>query len=399
MNQNEQRFFVMITLLSRLFIQDYANVGDQKVRRSYGILASIVGICLNILLFLGKYLAGLQCGSIAIMSDAFNNLSDAGSSLITLIGFKFAGMKPDADHPFGHGRIEYISGFIVSAAIILMGFELGKSSIEKILHPDDIDTSLLSILILVVSICVKLYMSFYNRRISRRIDSAAMRATATDSLSDAIATTFVLIAILIMRFTGINIDGWCGVAVACFILFAGYSAARETLSPLLGNPPDPDFVKQVHDIVMSHEEIVGMHDLIVHDYGPGRIMVSLHGEVNGNGDIFALHDKIDLIERELRNKLGCDATIHMDPIETNNEAITQLRSEVAEIAHSIHPKLTVHDFRMVTGRTHTNLIFDVVVPMDVQLTDQEAIDLITKKIQEKYPNYFTVIQVDKSYVM
>lgn len=389
----------MITLLSRLFIQDYANVGDQKVRRSYGILASIVGICLNILLFLGKYLAGLQCGSIAIMSDAFNNLSDAGSSLITLIGFKFAGMKPDADHPFGHGRIEYISGFIVSAAIILMGFELGKSSIEKILHPDDIDTSLLSILILVVSICVKLYMSFYNRRISRRIDSAAMRATATDSLSDAIATTFVLIAILIMRFTGINIDGWCGVAVACFILFAGYSAARETLSPLLGNPPDPDFVKQVHDIVMSHEEIVGMHDLIVHDYGPGRIMVSLHGEVNGNGDIFALHDKIDLIERELRSKLGCDATIHMDPIETNNEAITQLRSEVSEIAHSIHPKLTVHDFRMVTGRTHTNLIFDVVVPMDVQLTDQEAIDLITKKIQEKYPNYFTVIQVDKSYVM
>lgn len=389
----------MITLLSRLFIKDYANVGDQKVRRSYGILASIVGICLNILLFLGKYLAGLQCGSIAIMSDAFNNLSDAGSSLITLIGFKFAGMKPDADHPFGHGRIEYISGFIVSAAIILMGFELGKSSIEKILHPDDIDTSLLSILILVVSICVKLYMSFYNRRISRRIDSAAMRATATDSLSDAIATTFVLIAILIMRFTGINIDGWCGVAVACFILFAGYSAARETLSPLLGNPPDPDFVKQVHDIVMSHEEIVGMHDLIVHDYGPGRIMVSLHGEVNGNGDIFALHDKIDLIERELRSKLGCDATIHMDPIETNNEAITQLRSEVSEIAHSIHPKLTVHDFRMVTGRTHTNLIFDVVVPMDVQLTDQEAIDLITKKIQEKYPNYFTVIQVDKSYVM
>lgn len=303
----------MITILSRLFIPNRENTSDPKVRRSYGMLSSILGICLNIILFLGKYIAGVQCGSIAIMSDAFNNLSDAGSSIITLIGFQFAGMKPDANHPFGHGRIEYISGFIVSMAIILMGFELGKSSIEKILHPEEIDTSLLSIFILLASIGIKLYMNFYNRRIGRKIDSAAMRATATDSLSDAIATSFVLLAILVMRFTGVNVDGWCGVAVACFILFAGYSAARETLSPLLGNPPDPELVQKIHQIVMSHPEIVGMHDLIVHDYGPGRIMVSLHGEVQGDGDIFALHDKIDLIERELSEKLGCEATIHMDP--------------------------------------------------------------------------------------
>ena len=389
----------MITLLSNWFIPNRNEFFNQKVRRAYGMLASILGICLNVLLFLGKYLAGLQCGSIAIMSDAFNNLSDAGSSLVTLIGFKFAGMKPDADHPFGHGRIEYISGFIVSAAIILMGFELVKTSIEKILNPDPIDTSILSIVILLVSICVKLYMNFYNRRIAGKIDSAAMRATATDSLSDAIATTFVFIAILIMRFTGINIDGWCGVAVACFILFAGYSAARETLSPLLGNPPSPELVKRIHDIVMAHEEIVGMHDLIVHDYGPGRIMVSLHGEVNGDGDIFVLHDKIDLIERELSEKLNCEATIHMDPIETNNAAISHLRDEVSAIAKEIHPALTIHDFRMVNGQTHTNLIFDVVVPMEVRMPDREVSDSITERIQAKYPNYYTVIRVDKSYVM
>ena len=389
----------MITILSRLFIPNRENTSDPKVRRSYGMLSSILGICLNIILFLGKYIAGVQCGSIAIMSDAFNNLSDAGSSIITLIGFQFAGMKPDANHPFGHGRIEYISGFIVSMAIILMGFELGKSSIEKILHPEEIDTSLLSIFILLASIGIKLYMNFYNRRIGRRIDSAAMRATATDSLSDAIATRFVLLAILVMRFTGVNVDGWCGVAVACFILFAGYSAARETLSPLLGNPPDPELVQKIHQIVMSYPEIVGMHDLIVHDYGPGRIMVSLHGEVQGDGDIFALHDKIDLIERELSEKLGCEATIHMDPIETNNETVSRLRSEVSEIAKKIHPELTIHDFRMVNGRTHTNLIFDVVVPMDVRMQDRDVINAITDTIRKKYPNYYTVIRVDKSYVM
>ena len=389
----------MITILSRLFIPNRENTSDPKVRRSYGMLSSILGICLNIILFLGKYIAGVQCGSIAIMSDAFNNLSDAGSSIITLIGFQFAGMKPDANHPFGHGRIEYISGFIVSMAIILMGFELGKSSIEKILHPEEIDTSLLSIFILLSSIGIKLYMNFYNRRIGRKIDSAAMRATATDSLSDAIATSFVLLAILVMRFTGVNVDGWCGVAVACFILFAGYSAARETLSPLLGNPPDPELVQKIHQIVMSYPEIVGMHDLIVHDYGPGRIMVSLHGEVQGDGDIFALHDKIDLIERELSEKLGCEATIHMDPIETNNETVSRLRSEVSEIAKKIHPELTIHDFRMVNGRTHTNLIFDVVVPMDVRMQDRDVINAITDTIRKKYPNYYTVIRVDKSYVM
>lgn len=389
----------MITILSRLFIPNRENTSDPKVRRSYGMLSSILGICLNIILFLGKYIAGVQCGSIAIMSDAFNNLSDAGSSIITLIGFQFAGMKPDANHPFGHGRIEYISGFIVSMAIILMGFELGKSSIEKILHPEEIDTSLLSIFILLASIGIKLYMNFYNRRIGRKIDSAAMRATATDSLSDAIATSFVLLAILVMRFTGVNVDGWCGVAVACFILFAGYSAARETLSPLLGNPPDPELVQKIHQIVISYPEIVGMHDLIVHDYGPGRIMVSLHGEVQGDGDIFALHDKIDLIERELSEKLGCEATIHMDPIETNNETVSRLRSEVSEIAKKIHPELTIHDFRMVNGRTHTNLIFDVVVPMDVRMQDRDVINAITDTIRKKYPNYYTVIRVDKSYVM
>ncbi len=362
-------------------------------------MASVLGICLNIFLFLGKYLAGVQCGSIAVMSDAFNNLSDAGSSLITLIGFQFAGRKPDADHPFGHGRIEYISGFIVSAAIILMGFELGKSSIDMIIHPDPIDTSVLSVVILLVSIGVKLYMSFYNRRLAKKLDSAAMRATATDSLSDAVATSVVLLAILIMRFTGLNIDGWCGVAVACFILFAGYSAARETLSPLLGNPPSPELVQKFKIPSWRTRRSSGCTT-----WSFTTTARTDHGDAPRRSKrrrryFFALHDKIDLIERELEEKLGCEATIHMDPIETNNETVSRLRDEVSAIAKEINPALTIHDFRMVNGRTHTNLIFDVVVPMDVRIPDREVTERITARIQEKYQNFYTVIHVDKSYVM
>lgn len=389
----------MIKFLIKRFIKDSDNIKDPAVRRMYGSLCSSVGIGLNICLFIGKYLVGVLSGSIAIMADAFNNLSDAGSSLITLIGFKFAGMKPDAEHPFGHGRIEYISGLAVSAAIILMGVELAKSSVSKILNPTPVEMNALAIVILVVSVCVKFYMCSYNRFVGRQIDSAAMKATATDSLSDAVATSVVLLAMLVLKFTGVNVDGWCGAMVALFILYAGYSAAKDTLSPLLGQPPEEELINQIRDIALSHSEIVGIHDLVVHDYGPGRLMISFHGEVPGDGNIFELHDVIDQAEKELKEKLGCDAVIHMDPIATNDDEVKSVRQCVAELVKEINGDLSIHDFRMVKGPTHTNLIFDVVVPFQLKLSDREVAEEITRRVREKWENYYAVIEIDHSYVL
>ena len=368
------------------------------VRRAYGMLCSLVGIGLNILLFAGKYLAGRLSGSIAVTADAFNNLSDAGSSLMTLVGFKFAGMKPDKDHPFGHGRIEYVSGFCVSLAILLMGVELLKTSAEKIIHPEPVDTGLLTGGILLASVAVKLYMAFYNRSIGKKIDSSAMRATAADSLSDAVATTVVFLSMVIMRTAGVNVDGWCGALVALFILYAGYGAARDTLSPLLGQAPDPELIRQIRDITMAHKEIIGIHDLVVHDYGPGRIMISLHGEVPGDGDIFELHEVIDEVETELNEKLGCEAVIHMDPIAVNDELVKRTREQVAKLVWEIDPKFTMHDFRMVNGPARTKLIFDVVVPHRCKVSDEEIIGQITRRVQALDPSYYPVLQLDRSYV-
>lgn len=389
----------MIGWLIKHVIKNGEDIKNPEVRRQYGALCSLVGIGLNIALFAGKYLAGVLSGSIAIMADAFNNLSDAGSSLITLIGFKFAGKKPDKEHPFGHGRIEYLSGLAVAAAIVLMGFELAKSSVDKIFHPTAVETSLLSIGILLVSVAVKFYMSSYNKRIGTKIDSAAMRATAADSLSDAAATSVVLAAILIQKFTAVNVDGWCGILVAGFILVAGYNAAKDTLSPLLGQPPEPEFIEEIQRITLAHPEIVGIHDLVVHDYGPGRQMISLHGEVPGNGDIFALHDVIDQAEKELKEQLGCDAVIHMDPIEMDNDAVFEMRKEVAKLAAEVHEEITIHDFRMVTGPTHTNLIFDVVVPYGLKLSDKEVTEAIQKKVSGHWNHCFAIISVDHAYVL
>lgn len=388
----------MVSWLIKKIVPDGGCGADPETRRRCGSICSIVGIGLNIALFLGKYLAGFLSGSIAIMADAFNNLSDAGSSLITLIGFKFAGMKPDREHPFGHGRIEYISGLIVAEAILLMGFELAKSSVKKILEPAAVETSALSVGILAVSIGVKLYMSSYNRSIGTRIDSAAMKATATDSLSDAAATSVVLLAMLVQHFTGVNVDGWCGALVALFILYAGYSAARDTLSPLLGQSPEPEFIEEIQRITLAHPEIIGIHDLVVHDYGPGRVMISLHGEVSGDGNMFELHDVIDRTEKELKEKLGCEAVIHMDPIETDNQTVDEMRREVACLVRTIDDRVTIHDFRMVTGTTHTNLIFDAVAPFELKKTDQELQEEIEKLIQEKWSNCCAVVSIDHGYV-
>lgn len=385
----------MITILSNIFIKGKE---DSVRRKAYGTLCSIVGILLNICLFAGKYFAGVISGSVAITADAFNNLSDAGSSFITLVGFLFAGKKPDPDHPFGHGRFEYISGFVVSMAILLMGLELLKSSVGKIVYPQPVDTGIVAMGILVISILIKMYMAFYNHSIGKKINSAAMKATATDSLSDTIATTVVLIAMLVMRFAGINIDGICGVFVALFILYAGYSAAKDTLDPLLGLAPDKEFVKQIEDIVLAHGEVKGIHDMMVHDYGPGRRWVSLHAEVPGNHDIFEMHDVIDRIERELNEKLSCEAVIHMDPIETNNEEVVKMKHIIEEKVKEIHAEMTIHDFRMVSGPTHTNLIFDAVMPYGMKMTKAEVQKKIEDIVERMDGNYFAVVQIDQSYV-
>ncbi|WP_294466115.1 cation diffusion facilitator family transporter [uncultured Anaerofustis sp.] len=389
----------MVNLLARKFIKNYDDVNNENVRSAYGILCSILGILFNVFLFGIKYFAGVLSGSIAIMADAFNNLSDAGSSLITLIGFKFAGMEPDNEHPFGHGRIEYIAGFIVSVLIILMGVELFKSSVIKIFSPEAIDTSLIAIVILIISILVKLYMSLYNGSIGKKINSSAMKATATDSKSDCIATTVVLISMLILKLTGLNIDGYSGVLVACFILYAGYDAAKETLSPLLGQLPDNSLVQSIEDIVMNYDEIVGIHDLVVHDYGPGRLMISLHAEVPGSGDIYVLHDAIDRAEMELSEKLHCEAVIHLDPIDTDDEETMRMKDLVSKkIKEEIDEVISIHDFRMVKGPSHTNVIFDAVIPPKYKMSEKEVEDRIKELVSNSFKNHFAVVKVESTYI-
>ena len=389
----------MIEFLARVFIRHRDGLSPSALRQAYGQLCGAVGIGLNLLLFVGKLFAGTISGSIAITADAFNNLSDAGSSLVTLLGFRLAGRKPDPEHPFGHGRMEYISGLAVAGLILLMGVELGKSSLKKILSPEEIVSSPLVLAILAVSVAVKLYMFYYNRSIGKKIKSAAMSATATDSLSDAVSTTAVLMATLVGQLTGLNIDGWVGLLVALFILFSAYKAAKETLSPLLGQTPDPEFVERIEQIVLSYPEVLNVHDLIVHDYGPGRMMISLHAEVSADGDLLQLHDVIDNAEHRLKKELGCMAVIHMDPIITNDAHTDALRMAVAEKVKAIDPRLTIHDFRIVPGPTHTNLIFDVVVPYDVKLTADEVRRRIGALVKELDENYFAVVQVDNSYVL
>ena len=383
--------------LVRLFIKDCDNVTDPAVRERYGILSGAVGIVLNLLLSAGKLFAGLMTGSISITADAFNNLSDAGSSVVTLVGFKLAGQKADDGHPFGHGRMEYLAGLLVSLMILLVGVELGRSSIGKILHPEEVDFSLVSTGILAASILVKLWMGQFNRGLGRKIGSAAMAATAADSLSDAVATAAVLAGTLVNRFAHVNIDGWVGLAVAVFILRSGWGAAKDTINPLLGESPDPELVKQLRDLVLSHPQVVGMHDLIIHDYGPGRRLCSFHAEVPQDADILEAHDAIDHIEREIRERFGVEATVHMDPIATDDEQINRLRAQVAELAQAVEPGMTIHDFRVVRGPTHTNVIFDAVVPAASRADDQQLRDRLARAVRTLDSEYQPVIQLDRAY--
>jgi len=387
----------MITLLSKIFIKDNKNYTSPSVRTGYGILCGAVGIFLNILLFAGKLTAGLLSGSIAIIADAVNNLSDAGSSVITLFGFKMAASKPDSDHPYGHGRMEYISGLLVSILILFMAYELIKTSIDKIIHPEPITATWITVLILVVSILTKFYMFFYQKSVSRKISSAALKATATDSISDTVATGVVLLSSLAGIFLNWNIDGYCGILVGLFIVYSGIQAIKETISPLLGQAPDPELVEEIRNVMMDEPAILGIHDLMIHDYGPSRVMVSLHAEVSASSDFLEMHDIIDNLERHIRQKLGCFATIHMDPVLDKDEETQSLKRQVTKIITGIDDKLSIHDFRVVKGPSHTNLIFDVVKPYSLKLDVKDLDDIITYKIRDWNENYYCVIEYDEEF--
>lgn len=388
----------MITFLASLFIKDRRNYDSPAVRQAYGVLSGAVGIGLNILLFLGKWIAGTLSGSIAITADAFNNLSDAGSSIITLIGFRLSGQAPDPEHPFGHGRMEYISGLLVSVAILVMGFELIWSSFGKLRAPEPIESSALVLGILLASILVKVYMFYYNRSLSKKLDSAAMKATSVDSLSDTVATTLVLIATVISKYTGLILDGWFGILVGIFIVYTGGSTLKETIDLLIGQPPKKEFIDEIREIVLGHSLVYGVHDLIVHDYGPGRRMISLHAEVAVDGDIQDIHEQIDHIEHELQEKLNCSATIHMDPIVTDDKEVLEMKAKVEAMVQSLDEAFSMHDFRMVKGPTRTNLIFDVEVPRKTSLTDNEIMNRLKEQVHGlPGSKYFAVIQIDHEY--
>lgn len=390
----------MTDFIIRLLLPEGSDVRCPEVRRRCGRLSGCVGILLNLLLFGGKLLAGLITGSIAITADALNNLSDAGSSVVTFVGFYLAGQKADREHPFGHGRIEYLTGLLVSLFILLVGFELGKSSFLKILHPEAVQFSALSVVILSASILVKFWMFLFNRALGRRIGSPAMAATAADSLSDTAATSAVLLSTLAEHFLGLRIDAWAGIFVALFIFRTGWKAAKDTLDPLLGQSPDPELVKEIHETVLAHPEVMGMHDLIIHDYGPGRSMMSFHAEVPVNGDIMRLHDVIDGIESELKEKFGIAASVHMDPIVTDDELTTNTRIRVAEAVRGVDPDMTIHDFRMTSGPLRTNLIFDVVVPYGCPLSDNDVEHAVKLAVESmEGGRFYAVITLDHAYIL
>ena len=369
----------MISILARRFLKPEGKT-EAQLRRGYGILCGGVGVFLNLLLFLGKLLAGLASGSIAVVADAVNNLSDAGSSVVTLLGFRLAEQKPDHEHPFGHGRMEYLSGLVVAMLILLMGFELAQSSVGKILHPVPAETGPWVTAVLCAAIAVKLYMAFYNRRIGKRIGSTAMEAAA-----------------LVERYTGVALDGWGGLLVALFILWSGVQAVKATMDPLLGTPPSAEFVEKIRSLVLSHQPILGVHDLIVHDYGPGRRMISLHAEVPASGELLELHNRIDHVERELRERLGCEAVIHMDPVCTDDGVTQETRKRVEALVRCIDGDITIHDFRVVPRKGHAHVIFDAAVPFDFRLTDQEVEEKIQSAVQVLDSGFQAKVRVERSY--
>ena len=389
----------MIDKIVDFFFQKKNKESGDK-RSLYVIVCSVLGILLNLLLFIGKIVAGLLSGSVAIRSDAFNNLFDAASSVITFLGMKLSEKKPDPEHPFGHGRIEYLSGLAVSILILIMGFELCKDSFSKILDPQPLNDAYFFVtsITLSMAIIIKLFMWSYNKKYGQKVNSTSLIATGTDCLSDAIATFGVLVASVVTKFTNFyQLDGICGTIVSLFILYAGIRSIKETMIPLLGQAPEPEFIEKIQKITLSHEPIIGIHDLIVHDYGPGRIMISLHAEVPSDLSISAVHDVIDNAEFDLKELLNCDAVIHCDPIDTKDPQTYALREDVNSILYAISPEISMHDFRVVYGNTHTNLVFDLMIPHSFTLSSTDLCKKVRDAVIIKHPKHFCVINIDYDY--
>lgn len=388
----------MSSWLLKTFVKDYDNVTNSKVRTAYGILASVVGIICNVILFAIKLIIGLVLGSVAVMADAFNNLSDAASSIIGFVGVKMADKPADEDHPFGHGRMEYIAALIVAFIVIEVGLSFFKSSIEKISNPQSITFSLVSVIILAVSICIKLWLGFFNRKLGNRINSSVMKATATDAFGDVITTAVTVVSIIVAEFTSLNIDGYVGVLVSLVVMWAGIGIVRDTIAPLIGEAVDPELYEQIVKKVEGYEGIVGTHDLIVHNYGPGRSMASVHAEVPADVDLLKAHELIDRIEADVRNELGIFMVIHMDPIETKNEAVREYKAMVKEVIASIDEAIEIHDFRIVDGEEQVNLIFDTVVPYSYdKKAETELRENICAKVKERNPKCQCVMVLERGY--
>ena len=388
----------MTNFLIKLFIKDKDNVQDREVREKYGMLSSITGIIVNILLSVFKLIIGVLAGSMSIISDALNNISDAGSSIVTLLGFKMSQKKVDSDHPWGHGRMEYISAFIVDILIILVGFELLQSSVDKIMNPELPNINNVTIILLVVAILVKLWLFVFYKKIAKTISSAAIKGNAYDSISDSISTSAVLASALVAKFMEVSIDGYVSLLVSVFILITGFKALKEIIDILLGMKPDPEFVSEIEKFAVKYETIEGIHDIMVHDYGPGRKIVSFHAEVPADSDICKAHDIIDQMEQDIFEKFGCITTIHMDPIVVDDEEINKMKKETEDIVKSINKKFSIHDFRMTDGGERINLIFDLVIPTDEKIDVEKVIADIKQEIHKKNEKYYAVIKPEHSYI-
>jgi cation diffusion facilitator family transporter len=386
----------MICFLARLFLKNHDDTDLMEVRQGYGIISGVTGIAFNVFLFIIKLMAGILSGSIAIVGDAINNLSDAASSIVTLVGFKLAGGEADEKHPFGHGRVEYIAGLIVSLFIIITGVEVVQKSVNSIFHPDEVVFNAVVAVILGISIFVKMVMFQSNLQASVKIGSVALKTTAMDSISDVFTTIVVLIGSIVSHYTGLHIDGFMGVLVGFFIIKAGYEAARDTISPLLGEPPSKEFLEEIKETALAHDEVLGVHDIIVHNYGPGRIIMSLHVEVPADRDIIVIHDIIDDIENELRQKYHCVAVIHMDPVVFDDKLTSFLKEEIREIVKNLDPKLDIHDFRLIhKGENGRKVSFDVSVPYGFKLKDDEIIEYITTRVSASEFDVDFDITIDK----
>ena len=384
-------------LLIRIFVKDHENTDDPRVRERYGKFAGVVGIVSNLILCIMKILIGLVSRSIAIIADGINNLADASSSIITLVGFKLASQPEDEDHPYGHARIEYLTGLFISIVIIVIGLQLLRTSIDKILHPEPLEFSCLTIIILVAAILIKLWQSLFNRSIGRKIRSVTLMATAADSRNDVISTSAVLISVIVGKFTGIQIDGYMGCLVALFIIWSGIQLVRETTSPLLGEAPDQELVDSIAEIVKKEPGVLGIHDLMVHNYGPGKIFASMHIEVDADGDLMESHDMIDNIEKRIKDELHVEFVVHMDPVKTDDPLITKMKKIIADALLPLDGVDNIHYFRIVPGPTHTNIIFDVVLAADCSLSEKEITGIAAEAARSVDNDFYVVITFDHAY--